>query len=199
MAVPKTQSTTAHYKQRIVRRKQARLRSLALVISGVLILIAATILLSRQPVENAASLHPPRAGQPMPDFMLNDLSGETVRLSDFAGRPVLINAWATWCPPCRAEMPQLHEFYLQTKDQGFVLLAVNAGESSNLISQFIQQTGFSFPVLLDPETEALSRLGVMSFPTSILVGRDGMVKKIHIGLITSDVLENQIAPLLGLE
>jgi thiol-disulfide isomerase/thioredoxin len=138
-------------------------------------------------------------GQTMPDLRLNDLSGKPVRLSDYAGRPLLINAWATWCPPCRAEMPLLNDFYLQNKDRGFVLLAVNAGETTNLVNQFIQQTGFGFPVLLDPGTAALSRLGVMSFPTSILVGRDGLVKKIHIGLITPEALKNEIAPLLGLE
>jgi len=199
MTVSKTQSAGIRRQQRANRRKQAQTRSLILVIGGILILATVIIFLTRQPADATAGLYPPRIGQPMPDLALNDLSGKLVRLSDFTGQPVLINAWATWCPPCRAEMPLLNEYYLQHKADGFVILAVNAGETQPQVSQFISQTGFSFPVLLDADSAALSRLGVFSFPTSILVGRDGTVKKIHVGLITPETIQTEIAPLLELD
>jgi cytochrome c biogenesis protein CcmG, thiol:disulfide interchange protein DsbE len=199
LTVSKPQSTSARKQQRASRRKQAQTRSLMLILGGLLILAAAVIYLARQPANTTTRLIPPKIGQPMPDLALNDLSGELVRLSDYAGQPVLINAWATWCPPCRAEMPLLNEYYLQHKDEGFVILAVNAGETHSLVDEFISQTGFNFPVLLDPDSESLSRMGVFSFPTSILVGRDGTVKKIHVGIITPETMQNEIAPLLELD
>lgn len=199
MTVSKTQSAGVRRQQRANRRKQAQTRSLILVIGGVLILAAVMILTTRQPADTSPGLYPPRIGQPMPDLALKDLTGNLVRLSDFAGQPVLINAWATWCPPCRAEMPLLNEYYLRHKADGFVILAVNAGETQPLVSQFISQAGFSFPVLLDGDSAALSKLGIFSFPTSILVGRDGNVKKIHVGLITPEIIQSEIAPLLELD
>jgi thiol-disulfide isomerase/thioredoxin len=199
MAVPKNQSSSLRKQQRASRRKQAQTRSLLLILGGLFILAVAVIFLARQPADAPARLSPPKVGQPMPDLALNDLSGNLVRMSDYAGQPVLINAWATWCPPCRAEMPLLNEYFLEHKDEGFVILAVNAGEKQALVDQFIGQSGFTFPVLLDPDSESLSRMGVFSFPTSILVGRDGTVKKVHVGIITPETMENEIAPLLELD
>jgi peroxiredoxin len=199
MSVSKPPTASARKKQRASRRKQAQTRSLILIIGGLLILVAAVVTLARRPAEPTTRLYPPKIGQPMPDLALTSLSGEQVRLSDFAGQPVLINAWATWCPPCRAEMPLLNEYYLQHKEDGFVILAVNAGETQSLVAEFISQTGFNFPVLLDPDSESLSRMGVFSFPTSILVGKDGTVKKVHVGIITPETMQNEIAPLLELD
>ncbi|OIO93637.1 MAG: hypothetical protein AUK03_07975, partial [Anaerolineae bacterium CG2_30_64_16] len=138
-----------------------------------------------------------RVGAALRNFTLTDLSGKQVQLSDYAGRPVLINAWATWCPPCRAEMPALHDFYQDHQAEGFTLLAVNAGEAPAQVQGFIQQAGFTFPVLLDPNITLLTDLGIRSFPTSILVGRDGKVKTIHVGMLTADQLQTEIAPLLA--
>ena len=140
---------------------------------------------------------PARVGAAIADFTLTGLTGKQVRLSDYAGQPVPINAWATWCPPCRAEMPALHDFYRAHQAEGFALLAVNAGEAPAQVQSFIQQTGFTFPVLLDPNATLLTELGIRSFPTSILVGRDGKVKRIHIGMLTADQLQTEIAPLLA--
>lgn len=199
MTALKPTTASMRQKQRTNRRKQAQVRSLIMVGGGILILAAVLFFFSNPSENTPAALYPPRIGQPMPDLALKDLSGNLVRVSDFAGQPLLINAWATWCPPCRAEMPLLNEYYLQHKAQGFVILAVNAGETQPQVSQFISQTGFSFPVLLDADTAALSKLGVFSFPTSIVVGRDGNVKKIHVGLITPETIQYEIAPLLELE
>jgi len=182
------------------RRKAARQQrtlGLALAAGGLLVLLAIFLVAIRPSETSQAALKPLRIGQPASNFSLTDLSGKAVKLSDYAGHPVLINAWATWCPPCRAEMPLLHEFYQQHQDEGFVILAVNAGEDSAPVQRFISQNGYTFPVLLDANSDTLMRLGVNSFPTSIFIGRDGVVKHIHLGLFTANSLENEIGPLLA--
>jgi peroxiredoxin len=94
-------------------------------------------------------------------------------------------------------MPALHDFYLKHKAEGFELLAVNSGENRSAVQQFIDQKGFTFPVLLDTHKDVLDGLGVSGLPTSIFVGRDGTVKTIHIGGLTPDAIEKQLTPLLS--
>jgi peroxiredoxin len=94
-------------------------------------------------------------------------------------------------------MPALHEFYLKHKAEGFEMLAVNSGESRSTVQQFIDQKGFTFPVLLDTNKDVLDGLGVSGLPTSIFVGRDGTVKTIHIGGLSPDAIEQQLTPLLS--
>ena len=132
----------------------------------------------------------------MPDLALKDLSGKTVHLSDYAGRPVLINAWATWCPPCREEMPLLQVYYQEHQAEGLSFLAINAGEDAETVNQFIAKSGFSIPVLLDPDADTLYRLGIDSYPTTILVGRNGTVQVVHIGLLSNDALAAEFTPYL---
>lgn len=138
-------------------------------------------------------------GDPMPEAAWPDLQGKLVRISDLAGRPVIVNAWATWCPPCQAEMPRLHELYLKYQDQGLELLAVNGSEEYATVQQFAQENPFTFPILLDPTGAALNKLGVVNFPTSILVGRDGLVQYIYIGELTPQAIQEVVIPLLKLE
>jgi len=180
-------------KQRTGGRRSA-LTAIGIAAGG---LILVGVLLLAVTRTTAGSIVPARVGSTLSDFTLTDLFGKQVRLSDYAGRPVLVNAWATWCPPCRAEMPALHDFYQAHQAEGFTLLAVNAGESQSQVQSFIQQMGFTFPVLLDPNTSLLDALGIHSYPTSILVGRDGTIKTIHVGMLTVDQLQTEIAPLLS--
>lgn len=195
MTIVKTNSLKAQKERRAQKRRRSRIQGLFLISLGTAFLIALVAILARP--DPSSQIGPARIGQPAPDLVLNDLSGKQVRLSDFTGRPVLINAWATWCPPCRAEMPDLHEFFLEHRAAGFTLLAINAGESQSTVSEFITQTGFTFPVLLDPNSNTLSRLGIFSYPTSILIGRDGIVKTIRPGMLTPEMLQAEIAPLLA--
>ncbi|HET8687547.1 MAG TPA: redoxin family protein [Methanosarcina sp.] len=171
-----------------------------LILSGIILLAAALIgfLLINQPDENAvnASLGPVRAGMKMPDFTLKDIHGTPVRLSDYRGKTVLINTWATWCPPCRAEMPYLNAFYQQQRSKNFEILAINAGESQSLAASFAGDNGMKFPVLLDPDEKLMDQLSIHDFPTSILVGKDGLVKTVHVGMFTSDALSREITPFL---
>lgn len=177
------------------RRQQRKINTILFVAGGLLVVAAAALLLSGRPSTQAVG--PARIGQPLADFSLTDIHGDTVRLSDYAGRVVLINAWATWCPPCKAEMPDLQSYYKQRQSEGLVLLAVNAGENASQVGQFIQMQGFTFPVLLDPGVATLNSLGIGSFPTTILVGRDGVVKTIHVGMFTPQSLEAEITPFLA--
>ncbi len=194
-----TRSTAGSARERKQRRAAERRKSQLvsiLAVAGIVLVIAGLLFLLSRSDPNPG-LRPPIIGQPMGSLTLKDLNGENVHLSDYAGKPVLINAWATWCPPCRAEMPDLEKFYEAHQAEGFTLLAVNAGEDSATVSRFIAQEGFSFPVLLDPNTAALNHMGISSFPTSILIGADGKVKLIHAGMFTPESIQSELVPALA--
>jgi peroxiredoxin len=146
---------------------------------------------------SANGIRPPQIGAPMSNFTLSDLNSHQVQLSDYRGRPVLINTWATWCPPCRAEMPDINNYLHNHQSSGLVVLAINDGEGADPVSAFAKQLGLTFPVLLDPGSRVLNAMGIHEFPTSIFVGKDGLVKTIHVGLFTPQTLESEITPLLS--
>jgi thiol-disulfide isomerase/thioredoxin len=131
-----------------------------------------------------------------PDFSVTTLDGETVGLSDFQGKTVLVNFWATWCPPCRAEMPALDAYYQAHRDEGFVLLAVNAGESRVAAEDFTASIGFSSPVALDTTGEAIDAFGVIGLPTSILIDSEGIIRLEWQGMLTGRLLEEKVTPWL---
>ncbi|MCL4562454.1 MAG: TlpA family protein disulfide reductase [Chloroflexi bacterium] len=188
----KTNPSTNHIPRASRRYRQKKIGNLFFLAGAVFVAVAlAIILFSRSNALGSAGV---RVGAPLDNFSLVDIHGNKVRLSDYTGRPVLINAWASWCPPCRAEMPSLNQYYQTYKDSGFVILAINDGESQSIASDFAGQIGVSFPVLLDPGTQELDRLGIHDLPTSILVGRDGLVKTIHIGLFTTVSLQQELTP-----
>ena len=93
-------------------------------------------------------------------------------------------------------MPALNTFYQQYRDKGFVILAVNAGETQALASDFAKSYGLTFPILLDPDQHLMDQLGIHDYPTSFLIGKDGVIKKVHIGMLTSGALEQEILPLI---
>jgi len=113
-------------------------------------------------------------GEPeAPDFSLQTPEGWTVTLSAFRGQVVLLNFWATWCPPCREEMPSIQRLHRKLADQGLVVLAVDVDESHRLVAKFMKDFGLSFPALLDAGSEVSSRYGVRGLPTTWLVDRRG--------------------------
>lgn len=193
MIASKTTSRQARKQQRAAERRKSTVQSMALI--GGLVLIIGVVLALSFSAPNV-SVGPAQVGKPISDFTLTDINGATHKISDYRGRPVLINAWATWCPPCRGEMPDLHALYLKYKDKGFELLAINSGESQSAAASFIHEMGFTFPTLLDTNKAVLDGLGINGLPTSILVGRDGTVKYIHVGGLTPDMIAAQIEPLL---
>lgn len=125
----------------------------------------------------------PYVGFQAPDFNLQTRTGDVIALSDFRGRPVLVNFWASWCPPCRAEMPAMEQVYKDYQDQGFVVLAVNASNQDNLSQalSFVDELDLTFPILLDIEGTASNQYNLQSLPTSYFISRSGNIQDIVIG------------------
>ena len=127
---------------------------------------------------------PPAVGQPAPDFTLRDLGGKTVSLADFRGKVVIVNFWATWCPPCRAEMPSMEKLYRELAGEGLVMLAVNVEkEGRQTVPRFLSGSPHTFPILVDDSEEVQKRYGVYKFPESFVVRKDGIIDDKVIGAI----------------
>ena len=110
-----------------------------------------------------------------PDFTLKDLNGKTVSLSAFKGKVILLNFWATWCPPCRAEMPSLNKLYNILKPRGLEVVAVSTDRSISDIKDFIESHRVGFPILFDSERSASKLYRVFSMPTTFLIDRKGVI------------------------
>jgi peroxiredoxin len=131
----------------------------------------------------AGQIPAPQAGFLAPDFSLKTLGGENVKLSDLRGKVVLVNVWASWCPPCRAEMPALERVYQAYKDQGFVVLAVDSTVQDTVANAtaFVSENKLSFPILLDESGSVTRQYRVQSLPSSFFVGADGIIREVVIG------------------
>jgi len=120
-------------------------------------------------------------GQTAPDFVLKSATGENLRLSEFRGDVVMINFWATWCGPCRQEMPLLDDLYNRYQRVGFRLLGVNIDDDSRRAMQMIEELGINFPVLFDEQKEVSKLYEVGAMPVTLLVDREGTVRYVHLG------------------
>jgi thiol-disulfide isomerase/thioredoxin len=129
------------------------------------------------------------AGEMAPDFQLVLADGSYLSLSDLQGRPVMINFWATWCPPCRVEMPDIIEQYNEHGDD-LVVLAINTREGMDLVEPFTQEFGITMPVVLDQHGEIMRLYQVRSMPTTFFIGRDGRISMKWIGLMSPDVIDS---------
>ncbi len=134
------------------------------------------------------------ASRPAPDLTLTGLDGEPVSLADYRGQVVLLNNWAIWCPPCKAEMPDLEAYHEAHKDEGFTVIAVNAGDRPAEVKAFAEAYHLTFPVWPDPNTDTLRAFGIQGLPTSYLIDRNGMLRATWTGAITKEVLEEYITP-----
>lgn len=128
------------------------------------------------------------------DFTLQDVNGQSFTLSDYEGRTIAVNFWATWCPPCREEMPDLDAYYqAHIEDSSFLLVAVNDGEDPLQARMFIEENGFSFPVLVDPTSSVAISQGINGLPTTLIIDPSGQIVYRHSGIITPNILDSQIA------
>jgi peroxiredoxin len=121
------------------------------------------------------------AGQQAPDFVLKSATGTNLRLSEYRGNVVMINFWATWCGPCRQEMPLLNDLYSRYERVGFSLLGVNIDDDSGRAMQMAEELGVSFPVLFDERKEVSRLYQVEAMPVTVLVDREGQVRHVHLG------------------
>lgn len=133
-----------------------------------------------------------------PDFTLRSVSGPNFRLQEQRGRVVLINFWATWCGPCRQEMPHLNRLYDKYRAAGFVLLGVNVDEDARNAADLALKLGLKFPVLLDTDKAVSHLYDLSTMPSTVLIDRDGRVRYVHRGYLTGyeDVYDKQIRELL---
>jgi len=136
----------------------------------------------------------PEIDAPAPDFSLKTISGDTATLSDYAGRVVLLNYWATWCLPCRAEMPLLQQ-YAERFGDDLVVLAINNGEPVDEVEAFIRELDLTLPVLLDPEEAVTQLYRIRGFPTTLFIDRDGKIRYQHIGILNEDQLDGYLSDL----
>ena len=141
----------------------------------------------------------PLIGKQAPDFTLMTLDGTEVSLSQFRGQPVLINFWATWCLPCREEMPELVRSYESHKAEGLMILGVNLTYSDSLpdVETFASEFNITFPILLDKDGAVAERLyRIPGVPTSIFVTRDGTIERIQVGIMTARQTAQYVAEIL---
>ncbi|HWU40783.1 MAG TPA: TlpA disulfide reductase family protein [Candidatus Acidoferrum sp.] len=151
-----------------------------------MVLAMAFLLARRQGIFLASPSEEVRAqaerGAVAPDFLLPDLTGTPIRLSDHRGKVVLLNFWATWCPPCRAEMSSMEGLYQAYRDRGLVILAVsNDHGGKSVVESFVRERGVTFPILMDPDGEVLARYGVRGLPPSYLLDRRGRIVSGDVG------------------
>ena len=119
--------------------------------------------------------------EPAPDFALKSHSGENLRLSELRGEVVMINFWASWCGPCRQEMPLLDELYTQYQPLGFTILGVNVEEDPSKAKKLLKESPVNFPILFDNKSEVSQLYKVVAMPSTVLVDRDGNVRYLHQG------------------
>lgn len=156
------------------------------------------VFLSREPAGATAftMTEAPFVGHLAPDFTLTSLDGETVTLSDHIGRPVVLNYWATWCPPCRIEMP-----HLQAASERYggrvAFLGINQAEGEQLIRDFRDEYDLTYPLLLDPNLTAHNLYSAINLPTTVFIDGDGVVREVIVGAVNTAVLQDRLERLLG--
>jgi len=176
-------------------------RRLVAIITAVVV-FAALMLFStcRTEPERATTPQSTTTQQPTPlpiwEFEAEDLEGQAVTLSDLRGQVVLVNFWASWCPPCRDEMPLLQDFYLAHREQGFTLLGVNVSEDADDADAFMEANGYQFPVWRDPPGNLLIAEGLNGLPASVLVDAEGRIVRRWIGPLAEEDLTGAVLPLL---
>jgi thiol-disulfide isomerase/thioredoxin len=133
---------------------------------------------------------------PAPDIKLTDLRGSSVAFSDYKGRVILYNAWATWCPPCKDEMPTLEAYYQAHRREGFVVIAIEDGQPLSEVAAYVKEMGLTFPVWPDLKWVASETFGINNLPTSYVIDRSGIARLTWRGAITREALEQYVTPLL---
>lgn len=158
------------------------------------LLTVSVILLAGSSLVWAMGSRVPAVGTSAEDFRLVDLEGKGHSLSQYRGKVVLVNFWATWCKPCTTEMPAMQTTYEKLRDKGFVVLAINELEDEPKVREHIKQHGHTFPVLMDRDNKVANQFGVFGLPVSVFIDEKGVVQEyIKGGLLTEQVILDTVA------
>jgi peroxiredoxin len=201
-----------------------QLRSVLLLLSGVAVLVIALVLLFNgdffsgdpdgasleslpafsEPTElglaaSSRNVPLPVVGDEALDFTLLDLDGNRVTLSELRGRPVLLNFWATWCPPCRLEMPELQQTQQDYEAQNLVVLTINEAESAEQVRDFFDELGLTMPAVLDSDGDVGNAYGAAFLPSTIFINPDGVITAMHRGIISRSQIDGYLLRTLPLE
>jgi peroxiredoxin len=184
--------------------KKVRVLALALMGAGLVLAGAAVTALvidggrqARAYASDDLSVSPVPVDFAAPALSLPNLSGRTESLEQYLGQVVLVNNWATWCPPCKAEMPTLQDYYAAHAAEGFTVIAIEAGSPAAEVREFASEFGLTFPVWVDVETAALEAFQNGHLPNSYVIDRSGTVRLAWIGEISRAALEQSVTPLLS--
>lgn len=178
----------------IPRRLWSIMVGLFLIASGIWLISSGTPLDELWGALKGGTNPVPLVGQSAPDFELKNLAGETTRLSDFKGKPLLLNFWATWCGPCRAEFPDLQSVTVEHK---VVIIGINmtTNDTPSQVPAFVAEFGVTFPIVLDEIGEVSRAYQVTGLPTSIFIDRDGIVREVRLGAINKAYIEAMLSKL----
>jgi peroxiredoxin len=158
---------------------------------------AAQAILKSNGVSKEARQAVVEAGKAPPDFTLKDASGKALRLSDYKGKVVVLNFWATWCGPCKTEIPWFIDFEKEFQARGFTVIGVSMDEDGwKVVNPYVAEHKINYPIVLANEEVNESYGGIEALPTTLLVGRDGKVAFLHAGLISREDYEKEIRRLL---
>ena len=143
------------------------------------------------------SVAPVAVNYPAPQLVLQNVGGNSESLADYRQNVLLVNNWAIWCPPCKAEMPTLQAYYEAHAAEGFMIVAIEAGEPKESVSQFAQSYGLTFDVWVDPQNASLAAFQNQNLPNSYVIDRTGTVRYAWTGAISRAMLEKYVTPLLA--
>jgi peroxiredoxin len=183
------------------RRKSHKPYPIVPMTAGLLLIGFAFVVMAssraRSNTESLSSVEPVPVNFAAPELSLNNLRGKTESLTDYRETVVLVNNWATWCPPCKAEMPTLAEYYREHKSEGFIIVAIEAGDPADIVAPFAQSYDLEFPIWLDPDGASLRAFGNGTLPNSYVIDRAGTVRYAWTGEINKAMLEKYVTPLIG--
>ena len=185
--------------------RSARVKLAALVFTGLGLLVlggaALFYLLTPKtepliPKKDWASVTPSEVDLAAPELNLTDLAGNPVTLADNLGKVVLVNNWAFWCPPCRAELPELQAYYEAHRDQPLAVIGIDAGDEKVDVDYHVKLFKITYPVWLDPKQESLMAIQNFSLPNSYVIDKKGRVRLVWTGVIDRAMLERYVTPLM---
>ena len=183
-----------------ISQNKKPVKPLILLGLGLLLIGASAYFLFQQQSATQSDLSaiPVKVDYPAPELSLTDLKGRPSSLADYRGQVVLVNLWATWCPPCKEEMPALESYYRKHAQDGFSIIAINDGDPTADVVKFVEDYGLTFPVWLDPTYIGTEKaFKTLNLPSSFVIDRDGQIVLSWVGGVNLRTLEKYVTPILA--